>query len=80
MKRLSTPSPATASTGTSLRTSPYRANEPARPRAIHGGEPALQVSQATPAAAQATAIHCGRRRRSRNTTTPRATVTSGLMK
>ncbi len=51
--------------------------DPLARRAVDAREP---VSQATPSAAQPTAIHCTRRRRSCSTSTPRTTLTSGLMK
>ena len=80
MNRLSTPSPVTASTTTSLRSSPYRPKVIDKPIAIHGACPLCHVNHATPSAASATASHCSRPRRSPNTATPNTTLSSGLMK
>ena len=55
------------------------ANVTARQRDIHGGLPAAKVMTATPTAAIATASWTTELNRSPITTTPRATLISGLM-
>ena len=72
--------PTTAPTCAVLRTRPYSPNVPARHSAIHGGVPARHVRIVTPTAAHPIASHASRDSRSRNTSMPSATDTSGLMK
>lgn len=59
---------------------PYVANAPAMIREVQGTRPRPVVSTITATKPRATATHCVTRSRSRKTATPRATLTSGLMK
>ena len=68
------------SVGTTFFTAPYKPNDSASPRPMIGGEPTSTVSTTTAITAMARATNCARLSRSRKTSSPSATVTSGLMK
>ncbi len=61
-------------------TRPYVANVNASAREIQGTLPYATAITTTAAAPTPTAVHCSGRSRSRSTRTPKAMLTSGLMK